>query len=363
MTAVQASPGIFRGAKTLSIMPTYTCPAACEHCASMSSPQARENLSLDVMLSAIDQAKALGFYNVVFTGGEATLRWKDLLTAIRHAAALGFPVRLVTNAHWAVNRRAAERRLDALLQAGLTEINYSTGDEHVRFVPLERVIEACLAAARRGFKAWVMVELRAARRVGGSAITEHPRIAALPAEARECIEILESPWMPLDPSQLEDYPSGVAADSHTLKAYMACNNVLQTYTVQADGRVGACCGIGMRQIPELNVTTVAQPDFLARAVEDAEGDFLKLWIHYQGPEQILAWAAAINPSIQWEGMYAHRCQACARLYRDETIRRVVREHYDEMLTQVLQAAWLDERYVPQASRQMREKRMARAQPA
>jgi pyruvate-formate lyase-activating enzyme len=340
------SKGIFLGPKTLSIMPTYTCPAACTHCASMSSPSVKDSLSLETILSAIDQAKALGFYNVVFTGGEATLHWKDLLTAIRYATDLQLPTRVVSNAHWATSARTADLKLGQMLDAGLTEINYSTGDEHARFIPLERIVHACLAGVRREFKVWVMVELREQRTVTAATVLEHPLIAALPAEQKELIEVAESPWMPLDPNVLERYPPGVAGNKLNFKSHMACNNVLQTYTVQADGLVGACCGIGMRKIPELNVATIRDPDFLVHAVEEAESDFLKLWIHYKGPEQILAWAAAINPSIRWENMYAHRCQACARLYRDETVKQVVREHYDEMIAQVLQTAWLDEHYIP-----------------
>lgn len=346
MTSRSADSGIFRGPKTLSIMPTYTCPAACANCASMSGPTVKESLPLGTILSAIDQAKTLGFHNVVFTGGEATLRWKDLLSAIRYAADLKFPTRVVTNAHWATSAYTADSKLGDLLDAGLSEINYSTGDEHARFIPVDRVVEACLAAVRREFKAWVMVELREGRTVTAASVIGHPLMSALSKAQRELIEVSESPWMPLDPTVLERYPPGVAANRLTLKSHIACHNVLQTYTVQADGLVGACCGIGMRKIPELNVATVDDPDFLLHAVEEAESDFLKLWIHYKGPEQILAWAAAINPSIRWEGMYAHRCQACARLYRDETIRQVIREHYDEMIAQVLQTAWIDEHYGP-----------------
>ncbi|MFB9241938.1 radical SAM protein [Massilia antarctica] len=348
MTA-RASSGVFRGAKTLSLMPTHTCPAACANCASMSGPDVRENLSLDTILSAIGQAKALGFYNVVFTGGEATLRWKDLLTAIRHAHALELPTRLVTNAHWATSAYTADKTLAELLEAGLCEINYSTGDEHTRFIPLERVIRACLAAVRRNFKVWVMVELREQRKVTAASVNGHPLIAALSESEKQLIEVSESPWMPLDPSTIETYPAGAAANRLALKSQLGCSSVLQTYTVQANGVVGSCCGIGMRKIPELNVARVDNPDFLKSAIEEAESDFLKLWIHYKGPEQILAWAAAINPSIQWENMYAHHCQACARLYQDETVRQVIRIHHEEMIENVLQTAWLDEMHAPSES--------------
>lgn len=343
-----------RGARTLSIMPTYTCTAACSNCASLSSPEVRDRLPLQTILDAITQAKALGFYNVVFTGGEATLRWKDLLQGIAHAHALGFPTRLVTNAHWATGPEEAGRRIEALLASGLSEINYSTGDEHARFVPLERVAHASVAAVRQGMRVWVMVETRESRTITAAAIREHPVVMVMTEDERKRIEIVESPWMPLDPSAIEAYPEGMAAHRLNFKGHSACDNVLQTYTVQADGKVGACCGIGMRLIPELNVTTVNTPDFLHVACEEAEEDFLKIWIHYKGPEQVLAWAARRDPSIEWEGLYAHRCQACARVYQDPKVAKVVREHHLEMVADVLQSAWFDERYAKRAMQSAHE---------
>ena len=55
---------------------------------------------------------------IVFTGGEATLRWKDLLEGIRYATELGFLTRLVTNAHWANREDMAQEKLLALIEAG-----------------------------------------------------------------------------------------------------------------------------------------------------------------------------------------------------------------------------------------------------
>jgi hypothetical protein len=201
-----------------------------------------------------------------------------------------------------------------------------------------------------------MVELRAERRITRADVEEHPLIAALDPELRERVRIIESPWMPLDPETTERYPDGCAADRANVGGRPGCDNVLQTYVVQADGRVGSCCGIGMRLIPELNVATVDDPDFLARAISESEDDFLKLWIHTDGPEKILAWAAEKDPSIDWEGRYAHRCQACARLYRDPAVGRVIREHHDEMLTHVLQSVWIDEHLAPDVVRSALEHR-------
>ncbi|MER5453138.1 hypothetical protein ABT065_47440 [Streptomyces sp. NPDC002764] len=157
-----------------------------------------------------------------------------------------------------------------------------------------------------------------------------------------------SPWMPMTHASTHTYPVGAVVDRHNIGRRSGCDNLLQTYTVQADGRIGACCGLGMRTIPELNVSHVRQPDSLARAITEAEEVLLKLWIHYEGPERIVAWAARHNPRIEWEGRYAHHCQFCHRLYHDPEIRKVIIEHWEEVVAEVLRSAWVDEVHVPRS---------------
>ncbi|MET0752561.1 MAG: radical SAM protein [Pyrinomonadaceae bacterium] len=336
--------GVF-GGKTLSVMPTYTCPAACKDCGTLSSPKERTNLDLDTILETIRQAKELDFCNVVFTGGEATLRWKDLLEAIAYATSLGFPTRLVTNAHWARTPERAGKRLDELINYGLSEINYSTGDEHARFIPVERVINAMVAGVERNFRVHTMVELKAERKVTKETILQHPKITALTPEQLKFLSVVESPWMPLSPLLVEKYAKGTATNKANLAVQKGCDSILQTYTLQADGRIGSCCGLGLRIIPELNTKVLKGTEFLRDVIEDSENDFLKVWMRYKGPDKILAWAAEKNPEIKWENMYAHHCQACQRVYKDPKVIKVIREYYPEVIAEVLQSGWLDERYI------------------
>lgn len=346
-TSQTASPRLFGGPKTLSIQPTFQCSAKCADCGTLSSPHDKTTLNLETILSSIDQAKALGFANVVFTGGEATIQWEMLIKGIEHARCLGFPTRLVTNAYWARTPEMTNTKIEALCKSGLNEINFSTGDEHARFVPVERVVNAIISAVSHGLPTHVMVELRSERSVTKSTLTNDPRISDLPAEQQSLLGISESPWMPVDPDRFGVYSDGIATNQENLADKLGCDSVLQTYVVQADGRIGSCCGLGLRLIPELNIGNIAEDNFLEKAIVEAESDFLKLWIRTYGPEKIIAWASEKNPSIQWENMYAHRCQACLRLYQDPVIGEVVREHYNEMLTQVLQAHWLDNEFIPQ----------------
>src|SRR6185295_5058725 len=116
-------------------------------------------------------------------------------------------------------------RISALKGAGLAEINFSTGDEHARFVPMERVAIASAAAVREGYLAHIMLI---------------DAIRDLPPELQSCISINESPWMPLDPWRVASYPPEAAINKTSLGSCAGCDSVLETYVVQPDGRIGAC---------------------------------------------------------------------------------------------------------------------------
>jgi hypothetical protein len=57
--------------------------------------------------------------------------------------------------------------------------------------------------------------------------------------------------------------------------------------------------------------------------------------HKIGPEKIVAWAATKDPTIKWENMYAHRCQACMRIYRDPKVKAVIIEHIQELMAEMV----------------------------
>jgi hypothetical protein len=327
-----------RTGRTLSVMPTWRCSAACGNCGTMSNPKVKTYLDVAHVLSAIDQAAEAGYSTVVFTGGEATLAWETLVAGIEHATRLGLPSRLVTNAHWAVTPARAEQRVQALRTAGLTEINFSTGDQHARFVPVARVIAAADAALGSGLRVAIMVETTKERAITRETIETDPAYIAL-AERHGPVMINESPWMPLSASVRGDYEADQLVNARTLPAHGGCDSVLSTTTVQADGTIAACCGIGMRLIPELQIGDIRSTP-LVEADRRAGDDFLKRWIRVEGPERILAWAAVKDPAIEWEDMYAHRCQACLRLYQDPRVRQVIRDHHAEKIADVLYAEWL-----------------------
>jgi Radical SAM superfamily len=321
-------------------MPTYQCTAACKHCGTLSSPKDETWLPIDDMLRAIDQAADAGYGLVVFTGGEPTLAGEHLLLGIRRAASKGMAVRMVSNACWAGSEDEALAAVGEWVDAGLLELNVSTGDQHSRFVPVESVIRAISAGVEHDLPVAVMIEVVNGRAITSEGVQSHPMYRAMYERfpgAR--VSFHESPWMPLSPNRTYSYPDGQATDRANLSTRSGCDSILTTTTVQADGRIGACCGLGMRRIAELQLGTVDSTT-IQQADERAGDDFLKRWIKVEGPEKILAWAAEIDPEIEWEGMYAHRCQACVRLYKDPKVRKVIAERHLEKAADVLFGEWL-----------------------
>jgi MoaA/NifB/PqqE/SkfB family radical SAM enzyme len=100
-------------------MLTFTCPAACSNCGTPSSPHNRTSISRERILSLIQEAKQLGFSNVVFTGGEVTLRWDDLRRAIAEGVALARVGPTRRRVHASVDGTAARSATLAWVQGQL----------------------------------------------------------------------------------------------------------------------------------------------------------------------------------------------------------------------------------------------------
>jgi len=335
-------------ARVLSLLLTLQCNAECLHCGTNSSPRVKSRLPEATAARLIDEAAEAEYQVVAFTGGEPLLYGQSLFELIRRAAGRELATRVVSNAYWARTADSASRTVQALAAAGLREINFSTGDQHARFVPMNNIIRAARAGLDQKLKVAVMIETVRERSITRETLVGDPLFVELFDRAeQEMIHFCESPWMPLDPNQHLEYPDDMAVTAENIERCTGCDSVINTTTVLADGRVMACCGLGTQQIPELQLGRVEDGNLTAmRAL--AENDFLKRWIRCEGPERILQWAGTKDPAILWEGQYAHRCQACVRLYSDEAVRSVIREHYEEKILDVLAAEWLAHTYRPAA---------------
>jgi MoaA/NifB/PqqE/SkfB family radical SAM enzyme len=85
------------GFDTIFVELTGQCNERCVHCYADAAPTVTDALARDVVLRVVDQARALGFRRIQFTGGDPLL-CDFLPEAVARAAALGFPnIEIYTN--------------------------------------------------------------------------------------------------------------------------------------------------------------------------------------------------------------------------------------------------------------------------
>ena len=102
----------------LHILLTYQCTHTCDHCFAWGSPRQRGVFTPGKLRNVLKQAKALGtIERIAFEGGEPFLHYPILLSGVRAAARLGFPVGIVTNCFWATSVENAITWLRPLIKA------------------------------------------------------------------------------------------------------------------------------------------------------------------------------------------------------------------------------------------------------
>lgn len=322
--------------QTLTLLPTYRCTAACKDCCFESNPGISHRVPQERLLKYIDDAARLGSVKqVCISGGEAFVIGDDLVELIAAASKRGMLTRVVTNGYWATSERAARLRLAPLIEAGLTELNFSTGDDHVAWVPLRYVVDGLAVAFSYGLGLALMIEARADRVIGLEDVRReaerHPQLrAAIDAGA---IHVVESPWMPFRSTAVPQ-ANGAYINAANVHLRAPCRSVLTTLVVSPGESLGLCCGLTREGIPDLHAGDLRQAE-MANLIDQSAYDFLKIWLFVEGPERILAWAASKNEQIDWENRYAHNCDACRRIYRDPVVAQTIAEHFEERYDDVL----------------------------
>ena len=330
------TPGIM-SPTVATVLASYNCTAACKHCCFDSHPGIRERLSLQEILTFIDAARSFKSMRlIVFSGGECFLLGDDLAKSIRHASQLGLRTRCVTNGYWARTETLAYERLKILKDAGLSELNISTGDHHQKYVPQRSVINGALASLELKIPIVIMIEMQRDRKVTASDLRRDKRIAkALEAtRGTKRLRMIESPWMPMSADEIIPQVKGRLVNHNNVYKRKGCNSVLTTIVVTPAKKVGVCCGLTRERIPELHLKLDGM-EALGSAYYQAATDFMKIWLFVEGPDRILAWAATKDESIEWENKFAHHCHSCLFLFDNVKVRRVIEDHYHEKVNEVL----------------------------
>lgn len=286
--------------------------------------------------SLIVEAGALPSIRAVcFTGGECFTLGAELDALIALTAERGYEPRCVSNGYWAVTPTAAADRMGRARAAGLRTIHLSTGQMHAAFVPVERIVNAAVAAFDAGIRTSISIEEFKGTSFDWRAIVEHPEIVARSTDPR--LDIFLRDWIPHAEGR------GEATLAHTRKRSRfraerktGCDSILDILTVRPNLELSACCGYPIESMPELSLGSLANRT-IAEVVAAADDDLIKFWLHVAGPERMLEFVKRYEPSYQLPTQYAHKCQSCVHLHRDPVAMRVLTERANEVAAEITAA--------------------------
>ena len=332
--------------ETLSVITTYQCTAACEHCCFSCSPGVTRAIPLPRLYALVEEtAEVPSMVQVVFTGGECFLLGRHLDALIARCHGRGLMTRCVTNGYWATSPASARARVGELREAGLQELNFSTGVHHARFVPWERVAWGAAAAAEGGMEGVVInIEAFEGSTFDVAALTGHPLLEPHLASGRA--RAIQAPWIqnggewgagerggcsgakPLAHAEADHrfYPGHAAA----------CDSSLRVVSVTPDLDLISCCGLNLEHIPEVHVASLRHQT-LREALEGVPPDLLKMWLHVEGPERILEFVKEREPAFPLPLDSAHICHTCQYLHQSPVAMAVVARHREEVEGRVLEA--------------------------
>jgi len=280
---------------------------------------------------------------VVFTGGECFMFGKDLDEMVKHANDNGYSTRFVSNGYWATSRQNARRRLQKLVDCGLKEANFSTGEQHARFIPPEYVRNGAMAAAELGLTSLVAVDSFGDANFNFDDFISEPDFQKHVDAGTVVLKV--SPWMRFNGKRRIAYTEKYLQQMQQHRSMgVGCATLLKVLACTPSYIMYACCGLTMEYTPELQLGSLKEhsiPELLRLAPDD----FMKIWVHLHGPDAVLRYAQKLDSTIPTPRQQAHTCDVCRYIYSNPRIRQLVMQKPPDNM-QAIVAEYVQSLFMP-----------------
>jgi hypothetical protein len=320
--------------KTIALSTTYQCSAACKNCCFACNPTIKKRLSLQEMKDYIDQS--MKYYGdslevLVLTGGECFLLVDDLVEIVEYGASKGLIVRIVTNGYWAKTYHNAYDMLSNLRNKGLKEINYSTGDDHQKWVDCENIVNGCMAAMDLGLTCFVNVEMHDNCSFNGELLLNDSRLVDYfdVTKYEMPLKIERGMWIPFDESSNISYEKiEVKEDLHKKR----CRSLFTTLPITPYSQLMACCGLTCEYIVPFRLGNL-HCKTIKELYEMQFHDLLKIWLFVESPYSVLQYI--YNKRGIDKKITGHLCHVCAEIFKDEGNIKYINDNYNQIMPSVM----------------------------
>jgi len=273
----------------------------------------------------------------VFTGGECFTLGQSLEKIIRYSHFKGLATRVVTNAYWATTFKKAYLRLAPLVDAGLTEVNISTGDEHQKWVPLNNVVNGIIASLKLGLPTAINIETNESSNFNADVLRNDYRLKKyFKLYEGNKLLLMNGLWMPFTKTIQEEKTT---KNNSTRKVILPsqrthCTGLFNTISINPLHQVYACCGLTSEYIPYLRLGD-AKKIPLRDLYEYQFKDFLKIWLYIDGPKKILDFCLNKRNRHFVNAENKHICQICAELCNDEQNIDILQSYHQDIFLNVM----------------------------
>ena len=313
---------------SLAFITTDKCTASCHNCCFKCSPKNAQRLSLSQITNIIEQVmdEFDEVNSCVFTGGECTLLGNDLLKAIEYASNKELICRIVSNGYWAISEEKAYNYLKELVNCGLRELNLSTGDEHQKWVSVQKVINACKAAKKLNLYTAVNIESTPNSSITSALLLKDKDIKDAVTNGQLLLK--DSTWIEFDEEENLSNSNTYGYDTG------GCPYLFNTISVSPDMHLLACCGLTCQESRILKIGNITQ--YPIRKIWEAQfDDLLKLWLYTHGPHEIHKYTCRKTGKTTVHHKYPHICSMCQHILKDPDTIRILKENINGILPNVL----------------------------
>lgn len=315
----------------ITVLLTYRCPAACDHCVFESSPQNKTQLDMALAFKLVEAASRQSPPPVLgFSGGEPFLRLKEMRQLAAFAAEHGMPSEVVSSSAWVKSREHAREVLSDLRSVGLQSYCTSVDRFHTPFVRPDKMRWALQGAKDAGLTTIVNMQ------VSGIA----PSLTKAEANA-EVAAILDLPLAEVETYQVNPLITTPVGRARTnVDAYHyddakdmreGCPMATEIVTLSPKGLLYPCCGMVVGEKPEMADLFIQDSlvdrsvDEIADILDQLKGDLFFKLLQYLGPYQILQELRRRVPDLVMQDRYVGACDACLEFTANPAIAQAARD--------------------------------------
>lgn len=199
------------------------------------------------------------------------------------------------------------------MDAGLTEFNISTGDNHQEYVPFENVVNGLRAAYDLGIKSMaVSVESPPNAEFTSDVINNHPFLSSLINKGM--LFVIDASWMRFSTDK-SAYDGAQSFLLENFETHKPCKYIYDNIVINPYSQMLACCGLTVEYNKYLKLGEIGSGNSISDLYYSQFSDLFKFWLHVDGPAVIYDKIADIR-KIE-KKIFPHECEYCIELIHDE----------------------------------------------